>query len=299
MNRKNLIIIFTVTFQLMIVLMLNQIMFASDTRLFYKNLPFITLSLALMIVMLCFALRYVEYYSRKEAELEAANSHLKDVEELLNTLKSERHQHSKHIQTIQAMLYTEEYEELKKYVNGIAGGYRSTGELLRLGDTVLTAVLNVKMEAAERNNISFKINTGGVRVKDAKLSSWELSTVIGNILDNAIEAVMQKDGDRQITFDLQRDDKYYVFTISNNGPAIKDADFARIFDPGFSTKNRGIRGYGLYVVKKIVDGCGGRIEIASDDKLTSFILRIPKKGGLYASKLFADAVPDNCKRVKI
>lgn len=233
MNRRNLVIIFTLTFQLMVILMLNQLMFATDAQLYYKSLPIIIVSFIIMILNLYFALKYIEYYSKKEVEYESVNSHLKETEELLNTLRSERHQHSQHIQTIQAMIYTEEYDELKRYINGIAGNYRSTSELLRLGDLGLTAVLNIKMETAKRNNINFDLQPNGNRIKDLKMSSWELSTVMNNILDNAIESVMERSDDRNIYLELQQNEKSYIFRISDNGLPIKNSDIHKIYNAGF------------------------------------------------------------------
>lgn len=297
MNRKNLVIIFTLTFQLMVILMLNQVMFATDSQLYYKSLPVIIAFFIIVILNLHFSLKYIEYYSKKEVEYESLNSHLKETEELLNTLKSERHQHSQHIQTIQAMLYTEEYEELKQFISGIAGNYRSTSELLRLGDLGLTAVLNIKIETAKRNNINFYVDLNGSRIKDIKMSSWELSTVIGNVLDNAIEAVMGKSCDRKIYFELHENDKNYMFRISDNGLPIKEPDIHKIYDAGFSTKHKDARGFGLYVVKKIIDKYYGKISLSSSDDLTTFTLYIPKKGGaIDASELFPKAVPDNSCR---
>lgn len=294
MNGKNLVIIFTLTFQLMMVLMLNQVMFATDAQLYYKSLPVIILSFLIMILTLYFALRYIEYFSKKEVEYESVNSHLKETEELLNTLRSERHQHSQHIQTIQAMIYTEEYDELKRYLSGIAGNYRSTGELLRLGDLGLTAVLNIKMETAKRNNINFYVESNGNRVKDLKMSSWELSTVIGNVLDNAIEAVMERSSDRTIHLELQENEKSFIFKISDNGLPIKESDIHKIYDAGFSTKHKDVRGFGLYVVRKIINKYHGKISVSSYNGMTTFTLFLPKKGGVTdASELFPKTVTDN------
>lgn len=300
MNSKNLVIIFTLTFQLMVILMLNQVIFVTNAQLYYKSLPFIVASFIIMILSLYFALKYIEYYSKKEVEYESVNSYLKEIEELLNTLRSERHQHSQHIQTIQAMIYTEEYEELKQYINGIAGNYRNTSELLRLGDLGLTAVLNIKMETAKRNDINFYVKSNGNKIRNLKMSSWELSTVIGNVLDNAIEAVMEKTGDRTINLELQEDEKNYIFKISNNGVTIKESDMYKIYDAGFSTKHKDARGFGLYVVKKIIDKYCGKISLSTYDNLTTFTIYLPKKGGkLDASELFSKVVTDDNFRARI
>lgn len=275
-KNKNLMIVFAFTVQMFAILILNQWMVASDRQLFMKNLPFFVLYLLASLVLYFQIIWAVEGFARREIEYKSMNSHLKEIEELLNTLKSQRHQHSRHIQTIQAMLYTEEYEELKEYVNGIAGEYRATGEILRLGNMALNAVVNIKRELMARNNIDFKANVRA-KIQDLGISSWELGTITGNILDNAIEAVLEKPDDRVICIETDYKNGFFIIRISNNGPCINENDIGKIFQPGYSTKERDTRGYGLYVVKKILDKCGGRIEVQSDEKLTVFMVYLPVK----------------------
>jgi sensor histidine kinase regulating citrate/malate metabolism len=241
-----------------------------------RNLPFFIIYLLASLVLYFYIIKTTESFTRKEIEYKSIKAHWKEIEELLNTLNGQRHQYSKHIQTIQALLYTEEYDELKEYINGIAGEYRATGEMLRLGNMALNAVVNVKRELMARNNIAFKAEVLA-KVNDTGISSWDLSTVIGNILDNAIEAVLEKPDDRQIYFETDYKKGYFIFRISNNGNRIDENDLGKIFQPGYSTREHETRGYGLYVVKKILDKCGGWIKVQSSQELTTFTVYLPGK----------------------
>ncbi|WP_147421248.1 sensor histidine kinase [Biomaibacter acetigenes] len=276
MFNKNLIIIFAFTVQMFFILILNQWMVASDRQLYMRNLPFFIIYLLASLVLYFYIIKTTESFTRKEIEYKSIKAHWKEIEELLNTLNGQRHQYSKHIQTIQALLYTEEYDELKEYINGIAGEYRATGEMLRLGNMALNAVVNVKRELMARNNIAFKAEVLA-KVNDTGISSWDLSTVIGNILDNAIEAVLEKPDDRQIYFETDYKKGYFIFRISNNGNRIDENDLGKIFQPGYSTREHETRGYGLYVVKKILDKCGGWIKVQSSQELTTFTVYLPGK----------------------
>ncbi|AYO31608.1 GHKL domain-containing protein [Biomaibacter acetigenes] len=273
---KNLIIIFAFTVQIFAILILNQWMVASNRQLYMKNLPFFITYLLASLVLYFYIVKTTESLTRKEIEYKSIKAHLKEIEELLNTLSGQRHQHSKHIQTIQALLYTEEYDELKQYINGIAGEYRTTTEMLRLGNMALNAVVNVKRELMARNNIVFKANIMA-KIQDIGISSWDLSTVIGNILDNAIEAVLEKPDNRLICFETDYRKEFFIFRISNNGLQIDEDDLGKIFQSGYSTREHETRGYGLYVVRKILDKGGGRIEVQSDQKLTTFDVYLPVK----------------------
>ncbi|MDI3481956.1 MAG: hypothetical protein PWQ97_1611 [Tepidanaerobacteraceae bacterium] len=273
---KNLIIIFAFTVQMFAILILNQWMVASDRQLYMRNLPFFVIYLLASLVLYFYIIKTTENFTRKEIEYKSIKAHLKEIEELLNTLNGQKHQHSKHIQAIQALLYTEEYDELKQYVNGIAGEYRATTEMLRLGNMALNAVVNVKRELMSRNNIVFKADITA-KIQDIGISPWDLSTVIGNIMDNSIEAVLEKPDDRLIYFETLYKKGYFIVRISNNGPQIGKNDLGKIFQPGYSTKELETRGYGLYVAKKILDKYGGWIKVHSDEKLTTFDVYLPGK----------------------
>lgn len=270
------IIIFTFMVQMFSILIVNQRMAASDRQLYMKNLPFFIIYLLASLILYFYVIKTTGNLTRKEMEYKSIKTRFKEIEELLNTLNGQRYQHSRHIQTIQVLLYTEEYDELKEYINGIAGEYRATAEMLRMGNMALNAVVNVKRELMARNGIAFKAGVSA-KVNDIDISSWDLSTVIGNILDNAIEAVLERPDDRQIHFETDYKKGFFIFRISNNGPQIDKNDPDRIFQAGYSTKESEPRGYGLYVVKKILDKCGGRIIVRSSGESTTFDVYLPGK----------------------
>ncbi|MDI6705551.1 MAG: ATP-binding protein, partial [Bacillota bacterium] len=66
----------------------------------------------------------------------------------------------------------------------------------------------------------------------------------------------------------------YIIYVHNSGPRIPDRLKEEIFNPGVTTKGSPARGYGLYLVKKLVEEYGGHIEVISGDK-TTFIIYLP------------------------
>lgn len=292
MNKGSVIALFAVVFQLMTILMLNQILFSSNVEAYHRKLPLIILALSVVALVFYFSLKYIQTSSRKETELELIKQHLRNIEELITTLRAERHENMKHMQTIQSLAYLGKNEELMEYLNKIVGHYRSNVKLLRLGDMALTALVNVKMEMMQRNKINFEVKINGLGIYNTRLDSAELTTVIGNILDNAIEAVLERDSERTIYLEVDENEKFYIVKIANNGPPIETTDYNKIFTAGYSTKHKDVRGFGLYTTKKIMDKYSGIIEVSSDENTTSFTLYIPRKGGINATEAFSKAVTD-------
>lgn len=67
---------------------------------------------------------------------------------------------------------------------------------------------------------------------------------------------------------------YFEMKIRNNGPAIPSSELAQVFNPFFTTKERGA-GLGLAVSKKIVDDHSGLISVRSDTDGTVFTVWLP------------------------
>ncbi|MGB5570650.1 MAG: sensor histidine kinase, partial [Sedimenticolaceae bacterium] len=82
--------------------------------------------------------------------------------------------------------------------------------------------------------------------------------------------------------------------IANQGPVIPQKMLERVFEPFYTSKNRGT-GLGLPIVQRIVDAHGGEIELVSDEENgTRAILRLPTAAGaMDAEKNQAAEADDN------
>ena len=103
-------------------------------------------------------------------------------------------------------------------------------------------------------------------------------TVIGNLIDNAFDAMNIKDIDRQkeLHFGIYSRKNALLITIDDTGIGISQNNIDHIFDNGFSTKGVG-RGTGLYQVKEMVEAIGGKITVESQENVgTSFTVSFSK-----------------------
>ncbi|WP_252224670.1 ATP-binding protein [Clostridium sp. ZBS2] len=111
-------------------------------------------------------------------------------------------------------------------------------------------------------------------INNAKITEIELYRIISNIVNNAVKA-MGETGILIIkTYDIK---DYVVIIIENNGPKIEEENICKIFEPGFTTKNNteNNHGYGLSIVKELIEKCGGNINLKSNDISTKFEIRLP------------------------
>jgi sensor histidine kinase regulating citrate/malate metabolism len=127
-------------------------------------------------------------------------------------------------------------------------------------------------------------------LSELPLPAWEFCRVLGNIIDNAINALMQKDGEKKLFVLIYEDLQYYRFSIGNNGPMVKEEFREKIFEAGFSLSENG-DGMGLAICRKILNGYGGSITVESDDNQTVFSGMVPRI--LPARRARSDAENDN------
>ncbi len=118
-----------------------------------------------------------------------------------------------------------------------------------------------------------------VKLKDVSVMANEaLTTVIQNILHNAIVHGYDGSEDFKIVVEVDEDDKFGVIRISDTGRGIPDEIKDKIFEEGFTTGEG--TGLGLFIVKKIVDIYSGKIEVGDNvPKGTVFVIKIPKVRG--------------------
>ncbi len=84
--------------------------------------------------------------------------------------------------------------------------------------------------------------------------------VFRNLLENAVEAT--PDGGALVVSAYPKNDRWYVLSVRDTGTGIAPADRPRLFTPFFTTKEKGM-GLGLPFVKRVMDSCGGKVEVES------------------------------------
>ena len=128
--------------------------------------------------------------------------------------------------------------------------------------------------------------------KALQMPAWEMCRVLGNLIDNAMDAVAEAD-EKKMTVALFEDVRSHGFRVSNSGPDIPAAQRATIFTPGFTTKRTG-QGMGLYIVSSLLQDYGGEIQVESGGGVTAFTGRIPRK---IASEAGAGAEKEKMKEI--
>ena len=199
--------------------------------------------------------------------------HLRQNESLMSTLHEEKHEYRRHIQALQSLIYLNRTQEAKQYIDGIAEDYWNKYDNVYIEHPELNSLVNSKFNLAKSQGIAFSISST-CDFSLLKVEPWDLCSIIGNLLDNAIESALQDKRQPTVELDLECQNRDFIVCVRNNGLTINDEDRDRIFEAGFTSKESVGRGYGLFIVRKLVLQYGGEIQVISD-KQTTIIVKIP------------------------
>ena len=213
---------------------------------------------------------------QNEIENQIQLDSLRHVEELLQTIRGQRHNFSHNLQTIYGLLEVEAFQEAQEYIRGNMSEIAATSELIKTDNLGITALLQTKTGLAEAKQINLIININ-TSLRNLPLETRDANMILGNLIDNAVEAADEMPPQqRNVEVILSQDIEGYVFDVRNCGPPIEPELIEQIFDYGFSTRNEG-RGMGLYSVKKLIQKYNGKIQVTSDSSCTCFKVSIPHK----------------------
>lgn len=275
-------VIFLISFQLLMIILLNYAFLLQEglllNKLIYsiKGLPIFSLILILTnFLLVLLIIKIIQFNTKKELYQTEINYH-ENMENLLKKLKMERHDFINELQTISGMAQANLYDHLDNYLSDIINGIRNVNRIINIKNIPVSAFLHTKVEQIESMGVKVNIN---VETSDTfqSVKGYDLVKVVSNLIDNALRAVKESSIDNPfIEIYWGKEESTAVIKISNNGPKIDRKVIDLLFEEGFSTKkNNENSGYGLFIVKSIVNKYKGMIEVESTDKLTSFIIKMP------------------------
>lgn len=217
---------------------------------------------------------------RDRTEIEEMVNTLSEVKMHSEDLRSQTHEFTNKLYVLSGLIQLGEYDEAIDMIQSETSDLHSLNRVVfeQIKDTKVQALLLGKIGKASEKKIFFEIDAQSYLEKlpdHIKLS--QLTLILGNIIDNALEAVsgMEEPLVKFFATDIGND---MVFEVSDNGKGIPEDAIAHIFDRGFTSKNKGNpSGYGLSNADRVVKELGGIIEVQSEGGNTIFTVYLPKE----------------------
>lgn len=209
---------------------------------------------------------------RDQSELERLSRELSDTRKYTEELRAQAHEFANTLQAISGMLQLHQVDEAVDFIQEIGDDHRQLVEALprSLGDSAVAALLLGKCAVAREFHVNLTVDPASYL--DGLLPESNLLVrVVGNLVDNALEAVRDRPSrDRQVRVCLTGQPDCITIRVADSGPGVPPEAVDLVFVEGYSTKATG-RGVGLALVRRLVDRVGGQIGLG----------RAPEGGALF------------------
>ena len=206
---------------------------------------------------------------RDRTELSALERELGSSRATSNTLRAQTHEFANQLHTISGLLHLEEYDEVVRFVDGVRLSRTALYDEVtsRVADATLAALLIAKASLASERGVELRLLPESHVSKVYGALSRDLSTVVGNLVDNALDAAASSSGERpHVEVLLVEREGCVVVTVSDSGPGVPDPE--EIFRQGWSTKSTpedGGRGFGLALTRLVCRRRGGDVTVQNQD----------------------------------
>ena len=229
---------------------------------------------------------------RDHTEIRELASELGVAKDLAEALRSQAHESANRLHAVVGLI------ELDRPAEAVAFATEELriAQLLTdqvadaIAEPVIAAVLLGKLQIAAERGIAFDITEDSVldsaALEDAEISARDVVTVLGNLIDNALDAVSGNGGERRVTVTIRRvspDSDSLHIRVADSGPGLTKAVAAQMFTRNFSTKRADDtvhgHGLGLAIVEQVVNRHRGVISFTTGQgNGTAFTVELGQDG---------------------
>ena len=202
---------------------------------------------------------------RDRTELSGLHRELQGLRGITDALRAQVHEFSNRLHTIAGLIELGRGDEAIRLATEAAAVHQELAERLveQVGDPFLSALLLAKAAVASEQAIDLRLSDDTL-ISSEQPDARDLVTILGNLVDNAFDAVRVNPPDAPAGWtQLREETDGRVMRVADSGPGVDPLISQRVFDEGFSTKDaKGrTRGLGLALVRQIVQRRGGSVSL--------------------------------------
>lgn len=254
-KKKKILLIFNAVFGIILICMQLYV-----TAFYISNLPFAITILSIVTLLIYFIISLYTTFTSSELEvtsinLEEAQLYNKTLQILHDNIRGFKHDFWNIVQGIGGYIDKNDMEGLKQYYTKLVEDCQQVNNLTALSPNVVNnpAVYNVlanKYHMADELGIKINLEVF-MDLNELNINSYELTRVIGILMNNAIEASKEcEEKIINVTFRKNKN-KHMQIVIVENTYKDKNIDTEKIYEKGYSTKE-GNTGLGLWEIRQIM-----------------------------------------------
>lgn len=217
--------------------------------------------------------RYIRNFTDKriaEYQNDLITKHCEEVQNIYKTMRGWRHDYRNHIQTMRASLEMGNLAELGNYLGELTVDLNTVDTVVKTGNVMADAILNSKLALCKTKSIPYEV-TAGIP-ENCGVNDVELCVIIGNLLDNAMEACEKIEDKAQrfirVYIGVFKQQLYVNVTNSTIGVPVKSGK-------AFKSSKGANHGFGLMRVDRIADKYNGFVNRQFEDGVFGTEIMLP------------------------
>ena len=199
---------------------------------------------------------------------ELIEKQVREIQNMYRQVRGWRHDYRNHINNMKIQLSEGNYDKLSDYLNELADDLDTVDTVIKTGNVMADAILNSKLNVAEKMNI--KLNVKANVPDKLPMSDVELCSMLGNILDNAVEAcgTLPEEERFMRVYIGKLKGQLYLSVQNSAGKVCKSKNTY------LSTKE-GEHGYGLFRIDRVAKKYGGYVNRQNEEGVFATEIMVP------------------------
>lgn len=199
---------------------------------------------------------------------ELIEKQVREIQNMYRQVRGWRHDYRNHINNMKIQLSEGNYDKLSNYLNELADDLDTVDTVIKTGNVMADAILNSKLNVAEKMNI--KLNVKANVPDKLPMSDVELCSMLGNILDNAVEACgTLPEEERFMRVYIGKLKGQLYLSVQNSAGKVRKSKNTYL-----STKN-GEHGYGLFRIDRVAKKYGGYVNRQNEEGVFATEILVP------------------------
>lgn len=200
---------------------------------------------------------------------ELIENQIRETQNMYKQVRGWRHDYRNHIQNMKIQLAEGNYDALDQYLSELAEDLNVVDTVVKTGNVMADAVLNTKLTTAEKMGIRTNVKAG-IPAK-IRLSDVELCAVMGNLLDNALEACAKlPQTERFLRVYIGAIKNQFYLSVQNSAGEVRKSGGKYL-----TTKQGDSHGYGIFRVDRIAGKYGGYVNRQNEEGIFATEIMIP------------------------
>lgn len=224
----------------------------------------VTLSICVIVTLVTLLINvaskkyFIDINKLLEKQIQTQISYYEDRERTYAEIRRFKHDYINHINCIRSLLKAERYDEVSEYLGSITDMLPSGNLLFNTGNFISDAILSDKQNSVKRENISIQFDG----IIPSSINNADLCIILGNAVDNAIEASRELDGEKMISVYGGFSHSYFILTVTNPTNNVTNNSG---FIPITTKQDKSEHGFGLMNIKSVVDKYDGCMKIENNE----------------------------------